>query len=621
MPVRLDLETIRTLVSPTGDTPLITALLLKQYHKTLMSLHQLHQKLLDEAPDLVKTAGFIQAYEVLKPVRAAAQEAVLGYPSVKVWLDTAWSLARRQSHVRFPEMHMRMHLEEFGRVVLAAVLKSGSGDFESVTWTDAKGRVALPGTGTYVESPQLDSYQRVRVRVSDGTISARPAGRMSEAQFELMQQVVPTIADGIELNAVDSDLRKAGVGSFDFEDLSLEAVVKWRSTLEQSWAWISECSPPLATEMMMSVRAIIPVRSSSVDVHTSASFRETPGLIALSWTADASVMVEALVHEYHHQKLNTLLNIDPIIVGPSADATYYSPWRPDARPLLGVLHGAYAFQAVLQFYKEMFEAEVPLLHETRIRQRMYLLKGQVQTALNTLRDVAQLSPLGEALVEAMWEKIDKLDVALPSSERAVQRRIDELQAEHRRRWEDENALEKAGGAIHERPARSFANSWSQSERRVLDWLRQNAGFDPASLEGSRYELDPLFNSVMHVFHAGTLEDLEEILADATTDESLLRDLIGGHVAYLEGEYERAATMYESCLGIDPSNKYLWQYFAFALRHLARWRDAYTILTNLGRLTRANGGDSEKSSEKVSGVEERLAYVKRTLGGPAALTAL
>jgi HEXXH motif-containing protein len=620
MVVRLDLETIRTLASPTGDTSLVTALSLKQYHKTLVSLHQLNQKLLDEAPELVKTAGFIQAFEVLRAVHPPAQEAVLAYPSVRIWLDTAWSLARRQSHIRFPEMHVRMHLEEFGRVVLAAVLNAGGGTFESVTWTDAKGRVVLPCTGFYLESSHLSGYQRVRVRADSGSITVRTVDQTSEGQFEVIQHAVPTIADGIELNAVDSDLRKAGRGSFDFEELSPEALVKWRSTLEQAWAWISECSPPLATEMMMSLHAIIPVRSSSVEVHTSASFRETPGLIALSWTPDASVMVEALVHEYHHQKLNTLLNIDPVVVGPSADAAYYSPWRPDARPLTGVLHGAYAFQAVLQFYKEMFEAEVPLLHETRVRQRMYLLKGQVQTALNTLRDVAQLSPLGEALVEAMWEKIDKQDVALPSSERAVQRRIDDLQAEHRRRWEDENALEKGDGAIDERPARSFANSWSQSERRVLDWLRQNAGFDPASLEGSRYELDPLLNSVMHLFHASALEELKAILAEATTDESLLRDLIGGHIAYLEGEYERAATMYESCVAIDPSNRYLWQYFAFALRHLARWRDAFTILTNLGRLTHAPDGESEKSPEKVSGVEERLAYARRLLRGPAALTA-
>ena len=620
MAVKLDVETIRTLASPTGDTPLVRALALKQYHKTLVSLHQLHQKLLNEAPELVKTTGFIQVFEVLRGVHPPAQEAVLAYPSVRIWLDTARSLARRQSHVRFPEMHVRMHLEEFGRVVLAAVLKSGSGDFESVTWTDAKGRVVLPGTGSYLESSQLGGYQRVRVRAHNGSITIHAVDRTDEGHFEAVQQAVPTIDKCVELNAVDSDLRKAGRGSFDFEELSLEAIVKWRSTLEQSLAWISECSPPLAREMMMSLRAIIPVRSSSVDVHVSASCRETPGLIALSWTPDASVMVEALVHEYHHQKLNTLLNIDPVIVGPSTDAKYYSPWRPDARPLTGILHGAYAFQAVLQFYKEMFDAEVPILHDTRIRQRMYLLKGQVQTALNTVLDVAQLSPLGEALVDAMLGKIEKLDVALPGSEHAVQQRLDELQVEHRRRWEQENALEKGDGAIQERPVQSNKKIWSHREKRVLDWLHQNAGFDPVSLEGSHNELDPLLNAVMYVFHARTLDELKEILAEATTDQSVLMDLIEGHVAYLEGDYERAAIMYESCLAIDSSNTSFWRYYAFAVRHLARWQDAYTILTNLGRLIRAHGGDSEDSTGKVS-VEERLAYVRRIPHGSATLAAL
>lgn len=80
-------------------------------------------------------------------------------------------------------------------------------------------------------------------------------------------------------------------------------------------------------------------------------------------------------------------------------------------------------------------------------------------------------------------------------------------------------------------------------------------------------------------------------------------------------------MYESSVAIDPSNKHLWQYFAFALRHLARWRDAYALLTNLGRLSREHGGDSEKAPEKVSGVEERLASVRGILAGPTALSAL
>jgi HEXXH motif-containing protein len=616
MLAKLDLATIRTLASPTGDTPLVTALFLKQYQKTLVSLHQLRQKLLDEAPALANKAGFISSFEALRAVPAPTQQAILAYPTVRIWLDTAWSLARRQSHVRFPEMHVRMHLEEFGRLVSAAVLKARSGDFECVTWTDARGRIVLPGIGVYLESSQLNGYQRIRVNVCNGSIVVEAAGRTGKCSLNVKQCEVPVIADGIELNAMDADLRRAARESFDFEELGREEVIKWRSPLEQAWGWISECAPMLAEEMLMSVRAIIPVRSRSVDVHTSASFRETPGLIALSWTPDASIMVEALVHEYHHQKLNTLLNVDPIIIGPSTDAQYYSPWRPDARPLTGILHGAFAFQGILHFYKEMFEAEVPLLHETRIRQRMYLLKGQVQTALNTLRGVAQLSPLGEALVDAMWEKIDKLDVALHNSEHAVQQRLDELQTEHRRRWRDEDNLRRAGAVLHDQSTRCFANSWSESEQRVLDWLHLNTGFNQASIEGSRYELDPLLNSVIEVFRAGRLGELNEMVATATSDERLLKTLIAGHIAYLEGNYVSAATIYESCIAIDPSSKDLWQYFAFALRHLARWREALAILTNLGRLTRWSVGRYEASSDRVSGVEERLNQVTQILTRPA-----
>jgi HEXXH motif-containing protein len=545
MDISLNMETIRTLASPTGDSLLVNALYLKQYHKILVSLHQLRQKLLVEASDLADRTGFNESYHTLGALPASTQKAILSYPSVACWLNTAWSLVRRQSHLRFPEMHAQMHLEEFGRIVLAAVVNAGIGEFECVTRTDARGHVILPGTGIYLEGANLIACQRLKLKICDGLITAISAGGEDEARFEVLQNRIPTFIGGIELNAVDMDLQLPGRGSFNFERLRSSDVIKWQSPLEQSLAWISECSPELAEEILMCLRVVIPVRSVAIDVHASASFREVPGLIALSWTPDASVMVEALVHEYHHQKLNSLLNLDSLIVDPSSDAIYYSPWRDDARPLLGILHGAYAFQAVLQFWKSLFVADIPLMHESRIRQRMYLLKAQVRTALNTLRSEAHLSPLGTALVEAMEENIDKQEVTLPETERAIQHRLDEVQAEHRARWNNANPTNTGSKIINCAEGYNLDSSMTENERRAVDWLRVNADFDPSTIKELRFQPDPVLNAVIFAYHELGLEGLEKILAEETSGESLLLDLIGGHVAYVLSEYERAAILYES----------------------------------------------------------------------------
>ena len=618
MTVSLDLDTVKTLALPTGNTPLVRALYLKRYHKTLVILQQLHQKLGAEAPDLVEQTGFAELFTILSTFPAAAQKAILTYPAAVFWAERAWNLARRQSHIRFPEMHMQTHLEEFGRIVLAAAAKAGVRDFECVTWTDANGRLVLPGSHIYLEGPNLTAYQRLKVKAHNGVITARAMDGARETQLKLAQNQVPIIAGSLELNAVDLDLQLPGHGSFVFDQAGPEELIKWRSTLEQSLFWVDECSPALTEELLMSLRAIVPVRSAAVNVHASASFREASGLIALSWTPDASVMVEALVHEYHHQKLNALLNLDPLIVGPSTEAIYYSPWRDDARPLLGVLHGAYAFQAVLQFWKSLFAADIPLLQEARIRQRMYLLKGQVRSALNTLRAEALFSPLGEALVDAMSDHLDNQNVLLLETERTIQQRLDQLQTEHRTRCKAKNEA-RLSNAIISQSDQSLHGSQTENERATLDWLRVNSDFDPALLKGSRYQPDPLLNAVIFAYHERGFDELKKILDEARPGESALLDLIKGHVAYILSEYERAAMLYESCLASDSSNTHFWQCFAFALRHLARWQEADMILTNLGRLSRAQPKVMSGTGQAENPVEDRLDDVRRILNPQSAVS--
>ena len=603
MIVDLNLDTVKTLVSPGGDSPLVKAIYLKQHHKAMARLHMLRQRLLAEAPGLVEVTGFDRAFEAVSKFPAAAQREVLTYPAVAFWNDVAWDLARRRSHIGFPDMHIQTHLEEFGRVGLAVALKSGSGRFECDVRADGRGRVSLPGTGAYLQPPGLVPYGVVRVKVDGESVAAGE---------QAVTHQVPEAIKGVELNAIDTDLQLPGRTSFNYETLEPGADIKWRSTMEQAWAWIAECSPALAGEMPMSLRAIIPVRSSAVDVHASASFREAPGLIALSWTPDASIMAEALVHEYHHQKLNALLNLDPLISGPSGEAIYYSPWREDARPLLGVLHGAYAFQAVLQFWSGMFSAGIPLLHERRIRQRMYLLKAQVRTALASLREYAELSPLGEAFLAAMEENVDSIEVDLPITEIAVRQHLDSVQAEHRARWEKTNGAR--AGELNQDPAGGNSPiAWTDDERRALNCLGLNDGLDHTAPKGGLYRSDALLNAIISAHHGGGLGQLQTLLGGNGPGDSLLLNLIGGHVAYVLSQYQRAAMLYESCLGRDSANIEFWRFFAFALRHLARWEEADKILANIGILARPrHAARPEPGPTESDPVEERLEWVRHVL---------
>jgi HEXXH motif-containing protein len=47
------------------------------------------------------------------------------------------------------------------------------------------------------------------------------------------------------------------------------------------------------------------------------------------------VILEALLHEYNHNKLNLILQTEPLILNDRKES-YYSPYRPDPRHIYGI---------------------------------------------------------------------------------------------------------------------------------------------------------------------------------------------------------------------------------------------------------------------------------------------
>lgn len=52
-------------------------------------------------------------------------------------------------------------------------------------------------------------------------------------------------------------------------------------------------------------------------------------------------ILEAILHEYNHNKLNLILQIEPLVLN-NREEIYYSPYRPDARHIHGVYLGLHA---------------------------------------------------------------------------------------------------------------------------------------------------------------------------------------------------------------------------------------------------------------------------------------
>lgn len=126
---------------------------------------------------------------------------------------------------------------------------------------------------------------------------------------------------------------------------------RWVSSLCDALAVIEQGLPELHTEMRLALRQIVPVGFDE-SRHLSASFRENLGTAYLTLHPQQMTMVEALVHEFSHNKLNALLELDPLLHN-AFEPLFASPVRPDPRPLHGVLLAVHAFLAVEALYRSL----------------------------------------------------------------------------------------------------------------------------------------------------------------------------------------------------------------------------------------------------------------------------
>lgn len=90
---------------------------------------------------------------------------------------------------------------------------------------------------------------------------------------------------------------------------------------------------------------------SNRDWSRSHSPKEAPGLVLLSVDGPEKV-ADLLCHECSHVRLNLLLAVDPLLEN-ADEGGYESPWRPDPRPLLGLLLGVHAFLSVVTWYRRL----------------------------------------------------------------------------------------------------------------------------------------------------------------------------------------------------------------------------------------------------------------------------
>ena len=144
------------------------------------------------------------------------------------------------------------------------------------------------------------------------------------------------IAGGIHLALVDNNPLAMSEAHPDKQgnalDLGGRPAEQWCETLAAGLELIGRHMPELRGEIDLYLHQIVPVGYDD-HRHLSASYQEAIGTVYLSLHPQAMTMVEATIHEFQHNKLHALLELDPLLDN-AFSPLYASPVRPDPRPPL-----------------------------------------------------------------------------------------------------------------------------------------------------------------------------------------------------------------------------------------------------------------------------------------------
>lgn len=249
---------------------------------------------------------------------------------------------------------------------------------------------------------------RVRTPEGEATLDLQTPGEgawtWSRPYLRIGEGVSLALSDNNPLSAFEAHPDKSG----NALSLGGRSAEEWVASLRSAFDLVDDHVPLLGEEMRLVLRTIIPVGFDE-ERHLSASYQEAVGAVYMTLHPHPMTMVEALVHEFQHNKLNAALAADPLLSN-GFSPLFSSPVRPDPRPLHGVVLAVHAFQAVAALYEAMAAAGHRLAQNPGWRRRFRAILRMNRAGAETVLANAQPTPAGIPFFEEMRALDDRFRV-------------------------------------------------------------------------------------------------------------------------------------------------------------------------------------------------------------------
>lgn len=411
-PFRLGSEEFAALAAGGGDAAVVARLRRANRSRTLLAIAFLAARTRRAGhPDAGAVA---RAYQVLTDARATRPEEVwrvLDQPEVALW---AVGAARDLVHGGD-----RCRPGALANVAAAAAVRAGT-PADLVT---AAGPFPLPSLGT------LGGVgTRLRLRQDGDGALTHTGVRIVPGGATPDWSPLSALRLGDRTVTLDQWRLVALPGPFAATLSRAPDLPAWRAVLTGAVDVLD--AQGVAGPVLEAVRTVTPLRDAGADP-SSATLSEAFGAVLLSLPRGPRQAALTLVHEVQHAKLTVLHDLFPLLET-GARERFYAPWRRDPRPLLGLLHGAYAYVGVVGFWRQqrLLDTDPADAHDAEVEFARWL--PATRETVEVLATRPELTAHGHAFVAGLAGTL--ADWSAEPTDPAARAEADHLRRDHRDRW-------------------------------------------------------------------------------------------------------------------------------------------------------------------------------------------
>ncbi len=502
--------------------------------------------------DAAEHAGYkdhLVGFDLLSDVQQqnpGAVAGVLGYPFVGSWLARCLRLLSGHNGDR---KSLRADLAHLSGIAAAAAIQSGVPFSIDVSVRD--GAVCLPTLGALLAADR----SAVTIRHDGGNTMADSVLLTGAPNWQPLRRI-SSAADGQELTVVldDIDPFRGSLRLPVAPRLDDGAVRAWERSLGRAWDILARQYPQYAGAIGAGLVAIVPMVTTRPNLGMNATSRESFGAVAITAVNDPLTLAAGILHEFQHSKLNAVLSLFRLYR--PDDRKYYAPWRQDPRPLGGLLHGAYAYVGVSDFWRvQAALASTPFPAYAQLEFARW--SDRIGRVLDALLDSGSLTSVGKRFVVGMRQRLRSWPETVPEEPGRLAR---SAAADHRLGWRLRNVRPDPAAV------EALAGAWRQGTP-PPDGMAMRAGLvDGGIALGESNRLNLLY---LRLREPDRLAGFKQATGIERADAE-----------FICGNLRQAATGYLECIRQNPECIDGWTGLALA------WGDTQPALLHAPELVRA-----------------------------------